>query len=136
MGKIILPNHQNVQYKTRKVKSFPHFFSFVKMNDVSSSNIEFFAVVHQLLFVIFLWIAGTALFNNVFKYFLKEYFMLLMFLRHIKKKLYTWAQNVCPVWPVYEVKCLCSRGQESGRESCHSHQLFNIWFLWHEELNI
>ena len=25
---------------------------------------------------------------------------------------YTRAQNVCPVWPVYGVKCLCSRGQE------------------------
>ena len=24
-------------------------------------------------------------------------------------------------WPVYEVKCLCSRGQELGREGCHSH---------------
>ena len=57
------------------------------MNDISSSNIEFFAVVHQLLFVIFLWIADTALFNNVFKYFLKEYFM---FLRHISQiSLYT-----------------------------------------------
>ena len=33
-------------------------------------------------------------------------------------------------------KCLCSRGQECGREDCHSHQLFNIWFLWHKVLVI
>ena len=25
---------------------------------------------------------------------------------------YTWYRNVCPGWPVYEVKCLCSRGWE------------------------
>ena len=30
--------------------------------------------------------------------------------------LYTRAQNVCPGRPVYKVKCLCSRGQEWGRE--------------------
>ena len=40
--------------------------------------------------------------------------------------LYTWAQNVCPGRPVYEVKCLCSREQEWGREGCHSHQLFHM----------
>ena len=29
----------------------------------------------------------------------------------------------------YEVKCLCSRWQGWEREGCHSHQLFNSWFL-------
>ena len=49
---------------------------------------------------------------------------------------YTHCQNVWHGWPVYEVKCLCSRGQEWGREDCHSHQLFSIWFLWHEVIVI
>ena len=31
--------------------------------------------------------------------------------------------------PIYEVKCLCSRGKEWGREGCHSHQLFNFWLM-------
>ena len=34
---------------------------------------------------------------------------------------YTRDRNVCPRWPVYEVKCLCSRGREWGREGGHSH---------------
>ena len=25
---------------------------------------------------------------------------------------YTWDRTVCPWWPLYEVKCLCYRGQE------------------------
>ena len=49
---------------------------------------------------------------------------------------YTWAQNVCPGWLAYELKCLCCRGQIWVREDCHSHQLFNIWYLWYEELVI
>ena len=49
---------------------------------------------------------------------------------------YTRVQNVWSGWPVYEVKCLCSGGQEWEREGSHSHQLFNIWFLWYEELVI
>ena len=28
---------------------------------------------------------------------------------------------ICAVWPVYEVKCLCSRGQEWGSEGSYSH---------------
>ena len=39
-------------------------------------------------------------------------------------------------WPVYHLKCLCSRRKEAEKEGCHSHQLFNIWFLWYEELVI
>ena len=49
---------------------------------------------------------------------------------------YTRRQNVWSRWPVYEVKYLCSRGQEWGREGCHSHQHFNNWFLWCEGLVI
>ena len=49
---------------------------------------------------------------------------------------YTGRQNGWSGWPVYEVRCLCSRRQEWRMEGCHSHQLFNIWFLWHEELVI
>ena len=49
---------------------------------------------------------------------------------------YTRVQNVWSGWPVYEVKCLCFGGQEWEREGSHSHQLFNIWFLWYEELVI
>ena len=37
-------------------------------------------------------------------------------------------------WSVSKGKCY--RGQECGREDCHSHQLFNIWFLWHKVLVI
>ena len=33
-------------------------------------------------------------------------------------------------WPVYEVKCLCSRGQVERRQGWQSHKLFNIWFLF------
>ena len=39
--------------------------------------------------------------------------------------------NVQAVWPVYTVKCLCSRGWDWGREGSHSHKHFNIWFLWY-----
>ena len=39
---------------------------------------------------------------------------------------YTRVQNVWFGWPDYEVKCLCSKGQECKREGSHSHQLFNI----------
>ena len=46
----------------------------------------------------------------------------------------TVSKNVWFRWPVYEVKCPCFRGQEWKRKGCQSHQLFNIWFLWHEEL--
>ena len=35
--------------------------------------------------------------------------------------IYTRDRNVCPGWPVYEVKCLCFRGREWGREESHSH---------------
>ena len=49
---------------------------------------------------------------------------------------YTRAQNVCSGWPVYGVKCLCSRGLEQVREGCHSYQLFNIRLIWHEVLVI
>ena len=49
---------------------------------------------------------------------------------------YTRAQNVWSGWPVYELKCLCSRAQEWGRQGCHSQEIFNIWFLWHEVLVI
>ena len=40
------------------------------------------------------------------------------FLRHFiefkckKSLLYTQVGNVCPGWPIYDVKCLCSRGME------------------------
>lgn len=46
---------------------------------------------------------------------------------------YTGHQNVWYGWPVYDVKCLCSKGQKWGREGCQSHKLFNIWVLWHEK---
>ena len=39
-----------------------------------------------------------------------------------------------PGWPVYKVKCLCSRGQEWKREEGHSRWHFNIWFLWYKTL--
>ena len=32
------------------------------------------------------------------------------------------------------LKLQFSGGQEWGREGCHSHSLFNIWFLWYEDL--
>ena len=37
---------------------------------------------------------------------------------------------------VFEVKCLCSRWREWDRKGCHSHQHYNIDFLWYEELGI
>ena len=36
--------------------------------------------------------------------------------------LYTRCQNVWQGWPVYDVKCLCSRGRKWGKGGCHSHQ--------------
>ena len=51
-----------------------------------------------------------------------------------KFPVYTRHQNVWSGWPVCDVKWLCSRGHEWRMEGCHSHQLFNIWFLWHEVL--
>ena len=41
-------------------------------------------------------------------------------LQHVGHR-YTRVGNVCPGWPVYVVKCLCSRGREWGREGSHSH---------------
>ena len=38
-------------------------------------------------------------------------------------------------WPVYEVKFLCSRGWEWGREGATATS-FNIWSLWYEDLVI
>ena len=58
----------------------------------------------------------------------------LLFYTYSKKVLIIY--NVWGGWPVYEVKCSCSRGQEWKKEGCHSHQLFNICFLWYEELVI
>ena len=49
---------------------------------------------------------------------------------------YTRVRNVCPGWPFYGVKCLCSRGWEWGREESHSHKHLNIWFLWYIDLVI
>ena len=50
---------------------------------------------------------------------------------------YTRAQRVWHGWPVYELKCLCSRGPEWGREGdFHSHQHFTIWFFRYKELVI
>ena len=43
---------------------------------------------------------------------------------------YTRVGNVCPGWPVYDVKCLWSRVWKWGRERSHSHEPFYIWFLW------
>ena len=40
------------------------------------------------------------------------------------------------VWPVYNVKCLCFRGWEWGREGGHSHSHFNIWLLWYKDIVI
>ena len=34
---------------------------------------------------------------------------------------YTQVGNVCPGWPIYDVKCLCSRGWKWGRKGSHSH---------------
>ena len=34
---------------------------------------------------------------------------------------YTQVGNVCPGWPIYDVKCLCSRGWKWGREGSLSH---------------
>ena len=46
---------------------------------------------------------------------------------YIVPSMYTRAQNVWSGWSVYDVlKCSCSRGQESGRKGCHSHDIFNI----------
>ena len=44
-------------------------------------------------------------------------------------KTYAWTKYVLSGWPVYKVKCLCSRGQERGKEGCHSHQhlIFNSY---------
>ena len=50
--------------------------------------------------------------------------------------IYTRDGNVCPRWPVYEVKCLYSRGWEWGREGGHSHWNFNIWFLRYEPCDL
>ena len=36
------------------------------------------------------------------------------------KLLYTRVGNVYPGWPVYGVKCICSRGRESEREGATS----------------
>ena len=55
--------------------------------------------------------------------------------QHISK-FYNWYTSCQNFWSFYEVKCLCSRGQKWRREGCHSHQLFNTWFLWHEQLVI
>ena len=52
----------------------------------------------------------------------------------IMKRYYTRVGNVCPGWPIYGVKCLCSRGPEWKRVGSHSHKHFNIWFLWYETL--
>jgi hypothetical protein len=51
--------------------------------------------------------------------------------------LYTQNRNICPGWPVYEVKCLCSRGREWERELCStptsnsifdSYDMETLWF--------
>ena len=44
--------------------------------------------------------------------------------------------KVYPVLPFSNVKCLCSGGQEWGREGSHSHWHFNIWILWYKGLVI
>ena len=52
--------------------------------------------------------------------FLKTFFHVNQRFFSANATMYTCCQNVWHGWPVFEVKCLCSRGQEWGRESCHS----------------
>ena len=137
MGKIILPNHQNVQYKTRKVKSFPHFFflsSKWMIFPLQISNSSRWCINYYLLFFCELpTLHFSIMFLNIFWRSIlcsgvsKAYFS--NFFIHFGSKC---LPRVACIWP----KCLCSRGQESGREGCQSHQLFNICFLWHEKLVI
>ena len=45
-----------------------------------------------------------------------------------------WCHYIIATSQFLDLKWQSSRGREWGREGCHSHYGFNIWFLWYEEL--
>ena len=97
---------------------------YQQLNSILPEDGWFFIFEKKSCHILFILFVSVFIFIIFFHFFI---FLYVLYNVHLPSKCLA---------RVFEVKCLCSRGQEWQREGCHSHQLFNNWFLGHEELTI